>query len=1767
MTSSTSEPVTCKRIDRWVPIRGQMPKYMTTDASLVIAYETHAELRQLSGEDRAFMATLDYFRTGIDTIKQQNPGVTTGSPFRAAHAAGFMDVKMNPLSNPAVTTTPPAAACLAWHADYDVRVIKGMVLDRLQEEYDKHGHSFWQASPGRLPGMQDVSLQVIPGVHFHCDLTVVRSEARSPWGVVLVVTCTQKALRYTRCLIVNTLAVFAGAGVDAAREVANGTSEVEVGAGVSVLTVDMNNPPASNLDDSGLAILSAYSLERLAMHRVVGAIAHPLNASPEYMLDPLENGLLAIAEERKSHVPPKQEWYGMTDERVKLAADRQHVGSVVAPSNDGPAAPSIDFLDKETAQEQTMEQLKEAMAKNPNLRTELAQVMKDLDAKDKRSDKEFGSALAKGIARAYTATPPVKKRKERAAPSSDADEPLGPVNVESKEAMIEFMQKMYDKQPPGEQKTKMRDALDNAKYMTPSEIKLLMTEDRDAKEKVIAAAVNRRQKQTCEAMVADNTDLGVGGLVPGDVTKTIKHDPAIGEYISINGATMRDGTSQLYQLLVRSGDGEQSYQHMLVPNGMLPKTVAKSLDVELGPMLLTDTVEIQNKLSNNGAWMRRLQTATTSTEIASLAADVGCDESALVSLKEYLDGVVTGKQSAPAQLVGKDGKRPVSVEELRKVVNEIKDEGGAPVLSEGPSGITLSRDGVSLKISTDPSSGDKPIEFTSRCPPPPCIERMMNAATTWPATRSRALEELRATFRLANMTTPTSATSAFHREITGVLYSLVSSWRGWHFQYPRAPNEGGYTESDERVVVAIAPDLRLFKPEHECPFAKITTGETPDETVSMCSRLWPCMFLRGDENSPRMYISYSNSMIVRETHDLTLLKSICMELARQLPRDRDKALSVLSSMDGTKADDIWSRLTQAMRLANWMRTSDKNRATPPVAWLKRAALAMCDKIEHIRFQMSEKPVSDDDDDDDEYYFLHKLSPENLTVVLKSDYWDEMQVAWKLADELTARKAEIVSKLPTGCDTTSNPTQLLDDFLKNACSANAHTIYVVLKMWELTADTHQVSHLMRVHQPVTMLLSADAVPAIAMHAIVVRLSAAMKHWKECPAEGFALACNLSAYFLYDQDSISLAFSDDWCAVVDFFEGGSCAEAKAPHAMLAWWLWTVAGLMSNQLARLGYPDAFEAVPRFMGPAFSRNCAASYLALLAAQFRAHDSFRYLCTSVPSIITQSYGAIYSEAQLHVSKDEFFGGDTPSLNARSGLACLQGSHVFRKVLFECYRKAVGEDVSGVEADMEHFRRTGKTREQATRQKDSKQTEQAQRAERLKANMAMRSKAKGKEKAPPSSRMADELTHKTEQMRSEIAAVKDRLAAVETSGALFSSLDCMTQELRALGAQLDEIKEAYEHKVKGEAWTGLEEYMRFFDRHRKTLLSKKRAAAKAAEDVKTANALLTKQANLMREATAKTQTALEKASLAWRAYVVSDYADADKYREATTRLKTALRESAPVIRDTEEGASLVLRLETALAEREGSEKERKRQARETARTASAPSTALPPGIATNAFAALSDSSPEPSPVNESPPALAAAAAAAAAAAPPELTRAQKEKAKKAARKERKAEQERLARLAQREEEDLAAALHASRIDSAVVQQASDDAAAELATRQVANPTPPPARSRNAVRLTPVQTVNVNGGNAGMVFTNRPPPSPVAQPPTLAALGGSSAPPESTVGAARCIVCMEEDKGSLFLPCKHLICCATCAKTIMASAKKECPKCRAPIKTVIDGIYC
>ena len=55
-------------------------------------------------------------------------------------------------------------------------------------------------------------------------------------------------------------------------------------------------------------------------------------------------------------------------------------------------------------------------------------------------------------------------------------------------------------------------------------------------------------------------------------------------------------------------------------------------------------------------------------------------------------------------------------------------------------------------------------------------------------------------------------------------------------------------------------------------------------------------------------------------------------------------------------------------------------------------------------------------------------------------------------------------------------------------------------------------------------------------------------------------------------------------------------------------------------------------------------------------------------------------------------------------------------------------------------------------------------------------------------------------------------------------------------------------------------------------------------------------------------------------------------------------------------------------------------------------------------------------------------------------------------------------------------------------------------------------------------------------------------------------PEKPKANKECVICMDTDRHIIFLPCKHLACCLECTNEL---AKKECPLCKAIIKSTVD----
>jgi len=484
---------------------------------------------------------------------------------------------------------------------------------------------------------------------------------------------------------------------------------------------------------------------------------------------------------------------------------------------------------------------------------------------------------------------------------------------------------------------------------------------------------------------------------------------------------------------------------------------------------------------------------------------------------------------------------------------------------------------------------------------------------------------------------------------------------------------------------------------------------------------------------------------------------------------------------------------------------------------------------------------------------------------------------------------------------------------------------------------------------------------------------------------------------------------------------------------------------------------------------------------------------------------------------------------------------------------------------------------------------------------------------PPKSQVTVELEAMTDEMRTELVpGLKKLLAAIDRDA---NDCEITYVDLNNMGTDfedaLDNAHDKYEHKVTGEAWLGFTEFEAYARGVVKKALTDKKKREKqdeAERKKKTEDDKARKEYEEFVNGAART---LALSTDAWDLWIDSRHTNTDKRDEGISRLKTAKKNLLPKLKeDQQELKDMIL---TALKQREDYEKDRKRREREQARAEEAAT--LPPV-------------PEPVIVDPEPEPAGGSSSGSSPIDPPvvTLTPADKRRAAKERRNARKAEEaeaERQTRLRQQEEINVIAAMEASRLEAIRVEReralaeasaaAAAAAAAEVERHRVERhqelpPAPPQLRpSRgdpsHSFMMRRVSHVGPNGHESQRLSSDprdwaaerlyqaeriqqnviahweaqslqqqrerealaRAPPAPIITAPTLAALAGSSsAPPESTIGDARCAICMDEEKDQLFLPCKHVACCHSCASKIM-KAKKECPLCRAPIKKLIGGV--
>jgi hypothetical protein len=441
----------------------------------------------------------------------------------------------------------------------------------------------------------------------------------------------------------------------------------------------------------------------------------------------------------------------------------------------------------------------------------------------------------------------------------------------------------------------------------------------------------------------------------------------------------------------------------------------------------------------------------------------------------------------------------------------------------------------------------------------------------------------------------------------------------------------------------------------------------------------------------------------------------------------------------------------------------------------------------------------------------------------------------------------------------------------------------------------------------------------------------------------------------------------------------------------------------------------------------------------------------------------------------------------------------------------------------------------------------------------------------------------------------------------------------SMESSIADLRARHENRVRSDVWRDFNIWAGEQQKQIKSMRAQAKAKIKADKEQAAERARKEKADAEYNEFIVHIKDTLTRTDTAWDKWLASGFCDEEALKEATSRPKTAKKklQDATLRPGDEELVQLVENLvETQKAyhvDRRRREREQARIEHENTMPPVPERIVVPQDFFAGAVAAVAGSSSNASPVDEpgwqtvSPPANS-------------MTPAERRKAAKERRKERKATEEEAARQARLREQEAAAerqlridteaAIEASRLEALRLEheKAQTEAAAEAEVERCRVEFeraralgPPPRRDpSHSFIMRRVSHVGPNG-HESQRFSSDPrdwaaerlhqaeatqrntqahweqqaelrrqqqvaAAAPViVAPPTLAALAGNStAPPESTIGATRCIVCMEEDKDQLFLPCKHVLCCGGCAKKLMDTTRL-CPTCRAPIKQVIGGL--
>jgi hypothetical protein len=65
--------------------------------------------------------------------------------------------------------------------------------------------------------------------------------------------------------------------------------------------------------------------------------------------------------------------------------------------------------------------------------------------------------------------------------------------------------------------------------------------------------------------------------------------------------------------------------------------------------------------------------------------------------------------------------------------------------------------------------------------------------------------------------------------------------------------------------------------------------------------------------------------------------------------------------------------------------------------------------------------------------------------------------------------------------------------------------------------------------------------------------------------------------------------------------------------------------------------------------------------------------------------------------------------------------------------------------------------------------------------------------------------------------------------------------------------------------------------------------------------------------------------------------------------------------------------------------------------------------------------------------------------------------------------------------------------------------------------------------------------------------------------GAASAPSDELDAQVCVICQDEPKNTLFLPCRHMCACSGCSQQLVGE-RARCPICRSTIDQRVEGIF-